>query len=139
MVAGMSDLAAVEPVTVWAIRLGEYADEVRGTLTLDPETLRFEHHKGTKSISIPIGSIRRTKRVFGSPVLIVDFFQEEHLARMAFYFAQPPPLDGEPMTRKRRRQRKENMTFLMRENAAKRDLVRDWRQAVDEAVREARR
>ncbi len=135
----MGDAAAPEPITVWAIRLGEYTDEVRGTLNLDRDTLRFEHHKGTKSVSIPIGSIRRTKRVFGSPVLIVDFFQDEHLARMAFYFAQPPPLDAEPMTRKRRRQRKENMGFLMRENAVKHERVREWRAAIDQAVREARR
>ncbi len=129
----------MEPITVWAIKLGDYTDEVRGTLSLDPETLRFEHHKGTKSLSIPIGSIRRTKRVFGSPVLIVDFFQDERLTRMAFYFAQPPPLDAEPMTRKRRKQRKENMGFLMQQNSMKREAVREWRQAIDQAVREARR
>ncbi len=129
----------MEPITVWAIRLGEYTDEVRGTLSLDESTLRFEHHKGTKSVSISIGSIRRTKRVFGSPVLIVDFFEDERLARMAFYFAQPPPLDAEPMTRKRRRQRKENMGFLMRENTVKHEKVREWRAAIDQAVRDARR
>jgi hypothetical protein len=129
----------MEPITVWAIRLGEYTDEVRGILTLEESTLRFEHHKGTKSVTIPMGSIRRTKRVFGSPVLIVDFFQGEHLARMAFYFTQPPPLDAEPMSRKRRRQRKENMGLLMRENASKHELVKDWRSAIDQAVREARR
>jgi hypothetical protein len=129
----------VEPTVVWAIRLGEYTDEVRGVLSMDQSTLLFEHHKGLKSVSIPVGSIRRTKRVFGSPVLIVDFFQEEHLARMAFYFTQPPPLDAEPMTRKRRRQRKENMGLLMRENAVKHELVKEWRSAIDEAVREARR
>jgi hypothetical protein len=129
----------MEPITVWAVRLGDYTDEVRGTLSLEESDLRFEHHKGTKSVTIPVGSIRRTKRVLGSPVLIVEFAQDEHVSRMAFYFAQPPPLDAEPMTRKRRRQRKENMGFLMQQNATKRDLVKQWRSAIDEAVREARR
>ncbi len=128
----------MEPVTVWGVRLGEYTDEVRGTLSLDESHLRFEHHKGTKSVSIPIGSIRRTKRVWASPVLIVEFAQEERVARMAFFFSQPPPLDAEPMTRKRRRQRKENMGFLMRENSVKRLQVKEWRAAIDQAVRRAR-
>jgi hypothetical protein len=129
---------AMEPITVWAVRLGEYTDEVRGTLSLEESQLRFEHHKGTKSVTIPIGSIRRTRRTLGSPVLIVEFTQGERLSRMAFFFAQPPPLNAEPMTRKRRRQRKENMGFLMRENSAKRIQVKEWRAAIDEAVREAR-
>jgi hypothetical protein len=128
----------MEPVTVWAVRLGEYTDEVRGTLSLDDSHLQFEHHKGTKSVSIPIGSIRRTKRVLASPVLIVEFAEAEHIARMAFFFAQPPPLDAEPMTRQRRRQRKQNMGFLMRENSVRRLQVKEWRAAIDQAIRDAR-
>jgi hypothetical protein len=42
------------------------------------------------------------------------------------------------MTRKRRRQRKENMGFLMRENSVRRLQVKEWRGAIDQAVREAR-
>jgi hypothetical protein len=130
----------VESTTVWAVRLGEYADEVRGKLVLDEEasTLSFHHDKGTKTVDISLATVRRVKRVLGSPVLVVDWASDGGMARMAFFFAQPPPVQEATLVGRGRRRKRENIQFLMGENSAHRGTVKRWRDAVRKAVREAR-
>jgi hypothetical protein len=134
-------IEAVDPVTVWAVRLGEYAGEEKGKLALDPEEgrLTFLHEKDTKTVHISLASIRRVKRSLGSPVLEVDFATRDGMARMAFFFARPPPFQPPTMMGSGRRRKRQNIQVLMGENAAVRDVVRRWRNAVRTAAREARR
>jgi hypothetical protein len=133
-------IEAVEPVTVWAVRLGEYADEIKGKLVLDPEKARlsFLHEEGTKSVHISLASIRRVKRALGSPVLHVDFATGNGMARMAFFFARPPPMQPPTLVGSGRRKKRQNIQLLMGENAAVRDVVKRWRDALRKAAREAR-
>jgi hypothetical protein len=133
-------MEAVEPITVWAVRLGEYTDEVRGKLVLDEEESRvsFLHDKQAKTAHISLGSIRRVRRIFGSPVLVIDFATSEGMGRMAFFFAQPPPMQEPTLVGRGRRRKRENIQFLMGENAARSADVKRWRNAVRRAVREAR-
>ena len=130
----------MEPVTVWAVRLGEYTDEVRGKLALDEEQSRlsFLHDKESKTTHISLGSIRRIHRLFGSPVLVVDFAVADGMGRMAFFFAQPPPVQQATLVGRGRREKRRNIQFLMGENAARSSDVKRWRDAVKKAVREAR-
>lgn len=130
----------VEPITVWAVRLGEYTDEARGKLVLDEEESRlsFLHDKDAKTVHISLASIRRVRRLVGSPVLVVDFALDERMARMAFFFAQPPPVQQATLVGRGRRQKRQNIQFLMGENAAHSSDVKRWRNAVRAAVREAR-
>ena len=133
-------IGGVEPVTVWAIRLGQQAEEVKGKLALEPELSRlsFLHDKDTKTVHIPLASIRRVRRSFGSPVMQVDFSSGNGVARMAFFFAHPPPVQPATMIGSGRRRKRQNIQFLMGENAALRGVVRTWRDEVRKAVREAR-
>ena len=133
-------MVSVEPTTVWAVRLGEYTDEVRGKLVLDEEEsqLSFLHDKETKTAHISLGSIRRIRRILGSPVLVVDFAVDDEMGRMAFFFAQPPPVQHATLVGRGRRRKRENIQFLMGENAARSADVKRWRNAVHKAVREAR-
>jgi hypothetical protein len=131
----------MEPATVWAVRLGQYSDEVRGELTLDADegVLEFRHDKRTKDTRIPLSAVRRARRLRGSPVLEIDFAHEDAMVRMAFFFSQPPPVEERPAMMRGRKAKRQNITFLMGENAGKRNLVKEWRDAVQKAVREARR
>jgi hypothetical protein len=133
-------MEGVEPITVWAVRLGEYTDEVRGNLVLNEEESRlsFLHEKESKTIHISLGSIRRVRRVFGSPVLVVDFGVADGMGRMAFFFTQPPPVQQATLVGRGRRRKRENIQFLMGENAARSSDVKRWRDAVRKAAREAR-
>jgi hypothetical protein len=133
-------IGGVDPVTVWAVRLGEYRDEVEGRLVLDTDRSRlsFLHDEDTKTVHIPLGSIRRVRRSFGSPVMEVDFATESRAARMAFFFTRPPPVQPPTLIGSGRRRKRQNIQFLMGENAALRDLVKRWRDEVRRAARETR-
>jgi hypothetical protein len=133
-------IEAMDPITVWAVRLGEYSAEVKGTLALDTDESRlsFLHDKETKTVHISLTSIRRVKRVYGSPILQVDFATSDGVARMAFFFVQPPPVQPPTLIGSGRRKKRRNIQFLMGENAAIRDVVIKWRDAVRKSAREAR-
>jgi hypothetical protein len=134
-------IETVKPVTVWAVRLGQYANEVKGKLALEPEEerLTFLDDEDEKTVHISLASIRRVKRSMGSPVLQVDFVSAEGMARMAFFFARPPPFQPSTLVGSGRRRKRQNIQVLMGENASVRDVVRRWRDAVREAARAARR
>jgi hypothetical protein len=134
-------IGGVEPVTVWAIRLGEEPEEIKGRLALEPEEgrLSFLHDEDTKTVHIPLASIRRVRRSFGSPVIQVDFSTENGVARMAFFFTRPPPVQPARFIGSGRRGKRQNIQFLMGENAGLRDVVRRWRDEVRKAARQAPR
>ena len=68
------DWPVVEPVEVWMVHLGAGSKprEIRGTLTLGDRSLEFVERKTGVDVRFDYDSIRRAKRIKGSPVLLVD-------------------------------------------------------------------
>ena len=75
--ARREDWHVVEPVIVWMVHLalgdGKKPAEVRGTLSLGDEGLEFVERKTGADVRFDYTSIRRAKRLRGSPVLLVDW------------------------------------------------------------------
>jgi hypothetical protein len=140
----------VEPVTVWMVHLGGGIKpaEVRGTLSLGERGLEFAEHKSGQDVRFGYDSIRRAKRIRGSPVLLVDWREGDADRRTAFYFSQPPPLEtperspslvprgplGPFMrgTPSRRQVARLNLGYLRLTSVANRDVVRAWTRAIAE-------
>ena len=125
--------------------------EVRGTLTLGETGLEFTESKTGVDARFDYGSIRRARRIRGSPVLLVDWRKDGEDRRTAFYFSQPPPL--QPVTRSstieppgplgpftratpsKRQVARMNLGYLRSTSVTSRELVRGWERAVSERVR----
>lgn len=144
------DWVVVEPVEVWMVHLvaGSKPPEVRGILTLGEEGLEFVERKTGADVMFDFGSIRRAKRIKGSPVLLVDWRKEGQDRKTAFYFSQPPPLDPIPRsptieprgplgpftraTPSKRQVARMNLGYLRSTSATNRKVVRAWAEAVTE-------
>ena len=144
------DWLVVEPVEVWMVHLGARSrpPEVRGILTLGEEGLQFVERKTGADVTFDFGSIRRAKRIKGSPVLLVDWRKEGEDRKTAFYFSQPPPLDTVPRsptieprgplgpftraTPSKRQVARMNLGYLRSTSAMNRKVVRAWAEAVTE-------
>jgi hypothetical protein len=109
------------PTTVWAVELGRDSAlaEIKGSLSLTSDALVF------------------TPRDEKRPPLAV--------ARTAFYFVQPPPLDRpEPTTTRptpfgvgrstKRKARRQNVSYLGAWNSEKKELLREWERQVRERI-----
>ena len=137
-----------EDATVWAVDLvREPTKDREGMLSLQPGHLLFEARSGSAPIRIPIASIRKIRRLRGSPVLLVVHEGRPKDAQTAFYFVQPPPLEpvvgqGERPTpfsfgrASKRRRRRENVQYLGMSNASKREQIDGWVRDVKAAMRE---
>src|SRR5438477_6818299 len=106
------DVAPVTPVRVWISRLGTARNDVEGTLTLTPTHLRFDHRRGADHEHVPLAAIRKVSRPLGSPVLSVEYTRDGELVRLAFFFAQPPPVDLGAPEFQTRRKRSDNAGFM---------------------------
>lgn len=144
------DWLVVEPVVVWMVHLGlrSKPPEVRGTLTLGEEGLEFVERKTGADVRFDYASIRRAKRIKGSPVLLVDWRQDGEDRKTAFYFSQPPPLDPVPRsatieprgplgpftraTPSKRQVARMNLGYLRSTSATSKKVVRAWAEAVTE-------
>jgi hypothetical protein len=137
-----------EPANVWAVDLlREPKKDRQGTLSLEPGQLVFEPRaQGAAVTRIPVGSIRRIRRLRGSPVLLVVHERNGTTIEMAFYFVQPPPLEpvvgqGERPTpfsfgrASRRRARRQNVGYLGFSARDKRGQIAEWVREVGEAMR----
>jgi hypothetical protein len=147
----------VEPVIVWMVHLGlgegRKPTEVKGTLSLGDEGLEFVERKSGVDVRFDYTSIRRAKRLRGSPVLLVDWRRGDEPRKTAFYFTQPPPL--EPVTRSptieprgplgpltrptpsKRQVARMNLGYLRSTSVASRGVVKAWAEAVTERLRQA--
>jgi len=139
-----------EPTIVWMVRLGPGVppDDVRGKLRLGATALEFDSARPGGDARIDYADILRTKRIRGSPVLLIDHEREGDKQRTAFYFAQPPPLTAPagsptsvppgPLTPFRRaaptkRQvTRMNLGYLRSTSVANGGLLREWERAVKE-------
>jgi hypothetical protein len=142
----------VEPVEVWMVQLGAGSRpaEVRGTLNLGERDLEFVERKTGTAVRFDYGSIRRVKRIKGSPVLLVDWREDGEDRKTAFYFAQPPPLDPPPgspaidprgplgpfrrVTPSRRQVARTNLRYLRSSSVANKHVVRAWTEELRERV-----
>jgi hypothetical protein len=147
----------VDPVTVWMVHLapqtGTKPLEVRGTLSLGEEGLEFVERKSGADVRFDYASIRRAKRLRGSPVLMLDWTTGEANRKTAFYFSQPPPLEPVsrsatidprgplgPFTRatpSKRQVARMNLGYLRSTSATNRQVVKAWAEAVSERMRRA--
>jgi hypothetical protein len=141
-----------EAVTVWAVELGEGSSqtEVKGVLSLDRETLRFTPaREGRAPIEVPLTEVVKTRRLRGSPVLLVQRRREGGPLRTAFYFVQPPSLEAylgqqtggtvlSSLRNPKRKARRQNVGYLGTMNRAKKAELAEWERAVREAVAAAR-
>jgi hypothetical protein len=132
-------LAPVIPARVWISRLGTHQNELEGTLTLTPTHLKFDHRRGEQHEHIPLTAIRKVRRPVGSPVLLVEYEKGAEPVRLAFFFAQPPPVETDASQLRSRRKRSDNAGFMWQQTGNVAAVVRQWRTAIRDAVREARR
>src|SRR6266536_2735024 len=132
-------VAPVTPARVWMSRLGTARNEVEGTLTLTRTHLRFDHRRGQEHEHVPLAAIRRVRRPLGSPVLYVEYTKDDEPVRLAFFFAQPPPVDLGAPEFQTRRKRSDNAGFMWNQSSDVAALVKSWRGAIRGAVRAARR
>jgi hypothetical protein len=147
------DWQVVEPTDVWMVHLGVHRKplEVRGTLTLGEHGLEFVERKTGADVRFEYRSIRRAKRIRGSPVLMIDWRKDGEDRKTAFYFSQPPPLEPMPRsptlepprgplgpftraTPSKRQVARMNLGYLRSTSAANKGAVRAWAEAVTERV-----
>ncbi len=144
------DCDVIEPVTVWMVHLGVgvKSPEIRGTLTLGASGLEFVEKRTGADIRFDFASIRRARRIRGSPVLLVDWRKDGEDRRTAFYFSQPPPLEPTPRapsveppgplgafsrTRPSKRQvARMNLGYLRSTSVRNKQTLREWERAVRE-------
>ncbi len=131
---------------VWAVELIHEAplEEVEGSLALETDALVFSPKGGSRTTRrIDLASIRKVKRLRGSPVLMVVRDQRGMPARTAFYFVQPPPLDRPRSERQgfggfprnpQRKARRQNAGYFGVWNQEKKALIREWERAVRRAM-----
>ncbi|HEY7280656.1 MAG TPA: hypothetical protein VID47_03585 [Actinomycetota bacterium] len=130
---------AAIPARVWLSRLGAPGAEIEGTLQLTATHLRFEHRRGSDHEVVPLTAIRKVKRPVGSPVLYVEYVRDAVPVRLAFFFAQPPPIDEDVSRVRARRKRSDNAGFMWQQSGDVAGVIRTWRDAIREAVRRARK
>jgi hypothetical protein len=139
-------------LTVWAVELGPETalDEAKGTLALLDDALEFTPlAEGSAPLRIELSTIAKVRRLRGSPVLMVLHADGPNTRRIAFYFAQPPPLGvllGHTTDRPaglaafrnpKRRARRENAGYLGVTNRQKKTLLTEWVRAVRAAAGKA--
>ena len=147
--------------TVWMVPLRRKdVREYKGTISLGREELIFTERKSGDEYLIPLGSIRRAKRLRGSPVLMVRHGEES--LETAFYFAQPPPLRSRDDPHGREddatrianpfatmlrsttggrshrpaRERRTNAQYLTSASSSLREQIDEWVHAIDDARRQ---
>lgn len=127
-----------KPTTVWAVRLEVSTEDFKGVLSMDTQAgdLVFTHEDD--ELRIGLGTIRKVKRLRGSPVLTVEAATDAlgaERARYAFYFAPPPPLKPPQGGGGRRKNTRKSVMYLQREGSAKKERLRAWEAALKERAR----
>ena len=83
-----------EPTTVWMVHLrrGEAVVEVEGEIDLTGDAMVFTGKEDGEPVSFAFTSVRRAKRLRGSPVMLLEWQIDDEPRKTAFYFSEPPPL-----------------------------------------------
>jgi hypothetical protein len=133
-------------VTVWAVELGKSPKDRKGELSLEGDALAFSASDGGH-LRIPLSALHSVKRLRGSPVLMVVHQDDGTIARTAFYFVQPPPLQPPKDTppertpnlfsgmgrTSKRRTRRQNAGYLGMWGREKKAVVAEWVEAIRSA------
>jgi hypothetical protein len=146
-----------DPVTVWMVHLvGGSASDVEGTLRLEGDALVFEHAGKPAELRFRYGTIAKVKRVLSSPIMVVEWREDERAKRTAFYFVQPPPLQPPspdelarsseralgPLAQRRatskRRHTRTNLGYLAISARGAKPIVREWTSELRTRIRYAR-
>lgn len=162
----MGAMTTPEPITVWMVHLerGQADKDVKGTLGLDDQGLLFSEDKAEgPPARLTFDSIRRARRIRGSPVMVIDWALDGTVHRTAFYFTQPPPLipsgrggsvdpapSAEAFTRTpgplsmlrrsgKRKAQRTNAQYLQTSGISKKELISGWTKAVSERIGPAKR
>jgi hypothetical protein len=125
----------IETATVWAARLGSPDEGIKGSLVLWPDELVFTSEDGETELRIPLGDLRKARRIHGSPVMVVEHGDS---SVVALYFAQPPPLDRDASIIERSRDRGASLTYLGDTNSDLRKGIKRWVRSIKDAKRNAR-
>ena len=139
-------------VTVWTVELGPDSPlrEVKGSLALAGGELVFTPRDGRSGERrYALRDVAQTRRLRGSPVLMIVRETPEGPRRTAFYFVQPPPLERPDLPERptiggigrntQRKVRRQNASYLGLWNREKKALLREWERQVKTAVAAARR
>jgi len=128
---------------------GSPVGEIRGSLALAGDALIFmPKDEALPERRLALREIAQTRRLRGSPVLMIVRDPGLHPPRVAFYFVQPPPLEVplEPARvamwgigrSAKRRTRRQNASYLGSWNREKKALLVEWERQVRRAVEAAR-
>jgi hypothetical protein len=139
-------------VTVWAVELGPESaqEEVKGSLALASDAIVFTPRDDRRpERRYALRDVEQTRRLRGSPVLLIVRNTAEGPRRTAFYFVQPPPLERPDLPERptfggfgrnsQRKVRRQNASYLGVWNREKKALLREWERQVKTAVEAARR
>jgi hypothetical protein len=145
-----------EPTTVWMVHLrrGEAVVEVEGEIDLTGDAMVFTGKEDGEPVSFAFTSVRRAKRLRGSPVMLLEWQIDDEPRKTAFYFSQPPPLappepgqttlPGDPFTTRptgafgairrssKRRHQKTNIQYLQTVGIRQKDEIKAWVDAIME-------
>jgi hypothetical protein len=138
-------------VTVWMVELGSASrlEEIRGSLALLEDALVFSprDRPGTEH-RYALREVRQTRRLRGSPVLVILQDTPTGTRKTAFYFVQPPPLDRPNLETRptlggigrnsKRKVRRQNASYLGLWNREKKAVLREWELEVKAAVETAK-
>jgi hypothetical protein len=136
------------------LRRGFPPDEIEGTLTVDGTGLLFEREDGGTT-RMAFTEVLGARRVRGSPILMLRWRRDGERRETAFYFAQPPPLGpldgragapaGAPpsatsMFRRttKRKQRRDNTSYLSTLAGSLRPLIDDFVEEVRSGIEAAK-
>ena len=134
---------------MWAVELakGIEPDEIKGTLEMSDASLLFSPLDETRpALRIPLTDVLKVRRLRGSPVLMVERSMSTGPRKIAFYFAQPPPLNAllgtaperpsglSAFRSPKRKARRDNVNYLGLTNREKKQTLAEWVRAVREAM-----
>jgi hypothetical protein len=141
-------------VTVWMVELnaGTPPTDTRGELSIEEDALVFEAHGTASRTAIPFVDAQQAKRLRMSPVLLLRWRESSRDRQTAFYFVQPPPLDPPEeqvsvtppgpfdLFRRpsRRRQHRQNASFLSVNAGQLRPMILAWAEEVQRRITVAR-
>lgn len=121
----------MEPVRVWGVRLGSSDQEAEGLLSLESDAIVFALEDG--DLRLPFDSVRKARRIRGSPVLTLDCDQDGQVARFAFFFVKPPSMNPTGRESKGRAKRR-SAAYLVTSAPKTRELIAGWEQAIRDEV-----
>ena len=122
-------------------------------MSMEDDAVVFTPASGSVPVRFALTSVRRAKRLIGSPVLRLDWNDNGTASHTAFYFVEPPPLrppdptsrsvrEGVPgplgplmpMRRSRHFQMRDNVKYLQTSGVGTKELIAAWAAEIGERL-----